>query len=416
MSEKLKNKPTSKTIQKKSPEKKDVLKVKKDCKIETRKELTKVELENLKDQIWHKVKPGENIWRIIFNHAKETWKTPISPKKLEWINISVWDKIYFTKNEVIIKYIKWWTKKISFENNSNCNIWEIEKKEEKSKKNPSVIQENNQPISLEKEIELWKSNEKVIEEIIRREQKENQKQKKETKETEKPIETIFDKDSPLLWDKIAYKHEIEIRKNYWKKINELIKNYCKWFIIDEEFFYWVIARESRFDKNAKSHTWVKWLWQITTDTIKTLINIHEAKLKNNPDMSELYITQNIISWNKKDKKWFYKINEKEVLKPLNQIKLTISYLMYLEDLFSEIKDKNFKTELIITSYNLGPWKTQEILEKHKNIKNWEWLKKALEKEASKWNISKNKLSEISKYVPAVKENIAKWEEIKLARL
>lgn len=416
MSEKLKNTPKTKPIQKKAPEKKDVLKMQKDCKVETRKELTKINLDNLKDQIWHTVKAWENIWRIIYNHAEKTGKKPISPKKLEWINISVWDKVYFTNKEVIIKYIKWGTKKVSFENNQICSENPSTKKPSIDKKTISKQPENSQTISIEDEIKLWERNEKQIEEIIKKEQQQNQTEKKESKEQTQTIQTIFDKDSPLLWDKIAYKNEVEIRKNYGKKISELIQKYCKWSLVDEEFLYGVIARESRFDKNAKSYTWVKWLWQLTTDTIKTLVNIHEAKLKNNPNMHELYITQNITNGSKKDKRGFYDINGKESLKPINQIKLIISYLMYLEDLFNDIKDKNFKTELIITSYNLGPWKTQEILEKHKNIKNWEWLKKALEKEAAKWNISKDKFSEVSRYVPAVKEHIARWEEIKIASL
>lgn len=411
MSEKLKNTPKTKPIQKKAPEKKDVLKMQKDCKVETRKELTKINLDNLKDQVWYKVKPWENIWRIIYNHAKESWKKPIKVEKLKDINITPWDKIYFSNDEVIIKYLWWGTKKIPFER------WQETKCIEKQNKENIKAKENNQMISIEDEIKLWEINEKNLEKLLKKEEEEAKKIKKvETKEQSQIIQTIFDKDSPLLWDKIAYKNETEIRKKYWKKITQLVDKYCKWRMIDESFLYWVIARESRFDNNAKSHTWVKWLGQITNDTLKTLINIHEAKLKNNPEMSELYITDELKKSGKKDKKWNYPLNYDEALKPLNQIKLTLSYLMYLEEMFIEVKNNDFKTELIIMSYNLGPWKTQEILEKHKWLKNWDWLKTALQKETNNWKISLSKLKEVKDYVPSVKENISKAKDIKIASL
>lgn len=382
--EKISHKEKSYPNEKKSLEKRKSSKAHKECIAETKKELSKIQLDHLKDELWHKVKPWENLWRIIYEHAKKTWKKPIKVSKLENINITPWDKIYFSNDEVIIKYLSWWTKKIPFKKSNNC--WNNKKNHPKNK---------NIPLNLEKN-------------KIKMNGKNKKQENKDTDEQQETTKTIFDKNSPLLWDKIAYRHEIEIRKTYWDKITYIVNKYCKWSLIDESFLYWVFARESRFDKKAVSHTWVKWLWQLTNDTILAIANINEAKARKYPDYSDFYISDEVRIWvkpkNKKDV-WHYKVNQVNALKPINQIKLTISYLMYLEDLFSDVKDKNFKTELIITSYNLWPWKTKEIYDNYKWVKNWEWLKKALEIAHNKWEISKEKLKEVLEYVPKVKEYI-----------
>lgn len=411
MTEKLKHHPKSWPNIKKANDKKETLKNKKEflkeqknCNKETRKELTKTNIGNLKDNLWHKVKPWENLRKIIYNHAKETWKEPIKPWKLKGINITPWDKIYFGKDEVIVKYLWWWTKKIPFEMPTNNCKPETKKKQEITTPKPNITQEE-----LDFEIKLWEINEKNLEKLEKEEKEAKEaKRMQEKKEQVKITETIFDKESPLLWDKIAYKHEIEVRKSYWDKITELVNKHCKWSIIDENFLYWVMARESRFDKKATSYTWVKWLWQLTSDTILTVANINEAKARKYPEHNDFYISDEIRTWvppKKKKDIWHYKVNKLKAQNPVNQIKLTTSYLMYLEDLFSDVKDKNFKTELIITSYNLWPWKTKEIYDNYKWVKNWEWLKQALERAHNKWEISKEKLKEVVEYVPKVKEYI-----------
>lgn len=342
----------------------------KECRKDAIQLLIEFELWNLKTEIWHEVKPWENIWRIIYEHSISIEKSPISPSRLEDIGISPWDKIYFTKDYVYISFLKWWYKIVPFDENT-C-----------------VEENNNKKISPEN--------------TTKKEKKPPEKQmpiiKASNEEENIWFQTIFDKESPLLWDKIAYKNEVEIRKLYGKSVSYLIQTYCEWSLIDENFLYGVIARESRFDKNARSYTWVRWLWQITSDTVETIVNINNAKTKSDPKSTDLYISSSI-----KDKNG--KLDRVKVLHPLNQFKLTISYLLYLESLFQWIWNENFRKELIITSYNLWPWKTQEILWKYKHIKDWNGLKKALKEAAHKWQITQWKLKEITEYVPAVMENI-----------
>lgn len=462
MSEKQKENPKNK----KSP--------KESCKQET-----KVDLEKLKNSIWHKVIAWENIWRIIYNHAKETGKTPIKPNRLEDVNITPGDKVYFTKDYVIVKYLKWWTKIIAFD--ENCDKKDIpQTKENYPKKDTSTVKktpekkpqtEEIKPDTQEPKIKKETSNTTEIPSQITETQVSNSTDDntseewffdwitKKTKdlvwtikskisnitnfwaveqkdwrnsvdshdlvlwvinsqyieERRKNIKTIFDPESPIPGDKIAYKHEIELRHQYGDIISQYIKTYCKWSIIDEEFLYWVLARESRFDPNARSYTWVKWLWQITEDTILTIANINQAKAKNNPDEKHFYISDEIRIFQppkKKWEKWKYKVNEKEALKPMNQIKMVVSYLQYLEELFSHVKSKTFKTELIITAYNLWPGKTQKILAKTWNIQNWEWLKLAIEKAVKNGDVTKAKGEETTRYVDAVKDKIKTAKENK----
>lgn len=461
MSEKQKENPKNK----KSP--------KESCKQET-----KVDLEKLKNSIWHKVIAWENIWRIIYNHAKETGKTPIKPNRLEDVNITPGDKVYFTKDYVIVKYLKWWTKIIAFD--ENCDKKDIpQTKENSPKKDTSTVKktpekkpqtEEIKPDTQEPKIKKETSNTTEIPSQITKTQVSNSTDDnkseewffdwitKKTKdlvwtikskisnitnfweveqkdwrnsvdshdlvlwvinnqyieERRKNIKTVFDPESPLNHDQINYKNEMNFRMVYWEIVTNLINNFCKWSIIDEEFFYWVLARESKFDENAISPTWVKWLGQITIDTFKTLVNYHETKLKTNPNMSELYVTSAVTQWNKKDKRWFYNINQKESLRGINQIKFTISYLLYLENLFKDITNKELKWDIIITAYNLWPKRTQDTIKNHKNVLNWEWLKRALEDEANKWIITPKKLKEVTTYVPSVNKYRLTWEKNKKA--
>lgn len=341
----------------------------KECRKDTIQLLIEFELWRLNNELWHEIKPWENIWRVIHNHATENNKPTISADRLEDVRISPGDKIYFTKDYVYVKFLKGWYKILPFDSN-NC-VWsdrvENSKPKEILKPKPiPIIQTKPQEVKIE---------------------------------AEKPwFQTIFDKDSPLLWDQIAYKNEVEIRKLHGKTITKLIDRFCKWSLVDESFLYGVIARESRFDKDARSHTWVKGLGQITLDTVWAIANLNETKVKNDSASASLYINDSLKN---KDGT----LNRTKVLHPLNQLKLTISYLLYLEGLFQDVWDNNFRKELIITSYNLWPGKTQKILWKYKHIQNWDWLKQALRQETKRWEISQWKFKEITEYVPAVMENI-----------
>lgn len=344
----------------------------KECRKEAIVSLIDFELWELESELWHEIKPWENIWRIIYNHALEYGKNPIKPDRLESIKISPGDKVYFTKDYVYVKNLKWWYYLVSFDENNCTNTKNIP--QSRTSPHTQIINQKEIPSSSPRQ--------------------DNGK----TPVKEISFSTIFDKDSPLLWDKIAYKNEIKIRKLYWKIVTYLIDIYCQWSLIDESFLYGMIARESRFDKNARSPTGVKGLGQITSDTIETIININIAKTRNNPAAWDLYISDILRGANGKT-------DRNKVLEPLNQIKLTISYLLYLESLFSHIENEEFKKKLIITSYNLWPWKTQEVLSKYNHIQDWKWLKKSLQQEVVSGKISNWKLNEINNYVPAVMENI-----------
>ncbi|MGE4444104.1 MAG: transglycosylase SLT domain-containing protein [Candidatus Altimarinota bacterium] len=343
----------------------------KECRKDTIKLLIEFELGRLNDELGHEIKPGENIWRIIYNHAIENGKTPIMANRLQDIKISPGDKIYFTKDYVYVKFLKGGYKIISFDDN-DC----IQNQQ------PSKTSKPQEILQLKSETPVEK---KILEE------------KQKTPENIS-FQTIFDKDSPILGDQIAYKNEVETRKLYGKNITTLINTFCKGSVIDESFLYGVIARESRFDKNARSHTGVRGLGQITMDTAESIVALNTAKVKNDPKNAALHITDSLKNKNGE-------LIRSKVLHPLNQLKLTISYLLHLESLFQDIGDNNFKTELIITSYNLGPGKTQNILGKYKHVKDWSGLKLALREEARKGKISQGKFKEITEYVPAVIENI-----------
>lgn len=349
----------------------------KECRKDAIASLIDFELWELESELWHEIKPWENIWRIIYNHALGHGKAPIKPDRLENIKISPGDKVYFTKDYVYIKYLKWWYHIVSFDENNCIHMGNIPPSRTSTQIQTTPQRET--PRSNRKQ-ESIKSHAEAV-----------------------SFSTIFDYDSPLLWDKIAYRNEVEIKKQYGAIVTHLIETYCQWSIVDENLLYGVIARESRFDKEARSHTGVRGLGQITSDTVETIININIAKTRNNPTAQDLYISDILRGANGR-------IDRNKVLEPLNQIKLTISYLLYLESIFANIGTKQFRKELVITSYNLWPWKTQEVLSKYRHIQDWKWLKRALQQEARNGEISNGKLREITDYVPAVMENIrlAQW--------
>ncbi len=221
---------------------------------------------------------------------------------------------------------------------------------------------------------------------------------------------ISDKNSNLITEKERYIREVWIRKKYWEKITWLFQKYVSWSIVDENMLWAIIAKESRFDTKAISYKWVDWLCQISNDTVDTILNINAARNKKDSNKEELFIERKSLEskrYNKKKKK--FELDEKKVLDPLVQMKLAISYLLFLEKLFElvpikTLKEKEFKKDLMVTAYNLGPTKTKEIYDKYKWINDWNWLKKALEEASDDWLIKERKKDEVVSYVPEVKDN------------
>jgi hypothetical protein len=156
----------------------------------------------------------------------------------------------------------------------------------------------------------------------------------------------------------------------------------------------MMAQESRFDASAKSYKWVKWLCQITWQTIVEIIKQNRRKISKYPQTKDLYITDELL-----DKAW--KIDTSKTLIPINQIKMMISYLSYLEWRFTHIQNKDFKKILIITSYNLGITRTRWLLKQCKEH-TWEELKTAIQNEEK---VKKNKKIEVIQYVDRVSENM-----------
>lgn len=334
------------------------------CNEKTAQILFSHQLKNLKEDIWHEVQSWENLWRLTYEHVKVFWSTQINSKRLKGIILSPWDKIYFSKNYIYIEY------------KSNSKKYEI--------------------IPLGDKCE-WG---------LRRERQSEGKKKLINQNIEKnsSTQTIFDVSSPFAWDKLAYEREIKIREKYGNMISNLIEKYGKWSVVNESLLYAILARESRFDPNAKSYTWVRWLAQITEGTIQTLINIWEAKMRNNENLWDLYVTNEIKLSSTKNKDWFYLVDMKKALKEENQIKLSLSYLFYLEGLFDKVKDSVFKRDLIIFSYNLWQWRVEGILKKY-TIRNTDDFKYALFLETQNGKITQSKHKEVRWYIKSVKENI-----------
>lgn len=404
--EKEKNK--SKNLEKKKFQ--DKKNIKKDC--INKKTSTKLEvLKECTNYIWHSVKEWESLWWILNKLYKKNKISQIPESKIQWVAIFPWDKIYISNEYIIIKYLSWETKRISLKNK------DVKKKQKNKIFTPSndwidlVLWEINklpfyEPSKDSLDLVNWIINDYEI----KNSEDDNNNDDEEPKKTWK-ISYIFDWNSPLKQDKINFENEKKIRDAYWDIIKNYIDIYCKWSVIDEGLFYWIMARESKFDPKAISHTWVKWLSQLTKDTIKTVANINEIRRSKNKETSDFYIVDDIITWKTKNKDWFYDINMSKALLPINQIKLAISFLLYLDKLFSDIPNIELKKTLIITAYNLWASKTKEIYNTYSWVKNWEWLEKALKRARINWEISHWKAKEVTEYVPMVK----KYAQLALAK-
>lgn len=209
---------------------------------------------------------------------------------------------------------------------------------------------------------------------------------------------IFDKNDKEPWNRQAYQAEMKIKQAYGEQVHQLFQKYGKWSVVDEWFLYWIIAKESRFETNARSQRWVTWLCQITQNTLRAIIRLNKQSVSDNPESMDLYVTSWLL-----DKKW--NINKKASLEPLNQMKLAMSYLFYLEDKFSYIKNPDFRKEVMLTAYNVGEWKVESILKKYPWIDDWAWLKVALQADVKKWGLSRWKFKEVTNYVLSVLHNI-----------
>lgn len=190
-----------------------------------------------------------------------------------------------------------------------------------------------------------------------------------------------------VWNDKDNTNEENIRWIYGQYIKELITNTPIWSIIDEKFIYRIIAKESRFNPNAISPTWARWLWQFTIQTVWSVIKKNQDLIKSWYDNSNNFlITQeNLLKiWKNlkyDEKKWIISGLETELYEPKTAIKLILNYLIILEEIYSKISDKNFKQSLILASYNAWPWALKNFIDDFwvKNIKDFSKWKK------SSWN-------------------------------
>lgn len=74
-----------------------------------------------------------------------------------------------------------------------------------------------------------------------------------------------------VWNDKDNTNEENIRWIYGRYIKELITNIPIWSSIDEKLVYRIIAKESKFNPNAISPTWARWLWQFTIQTVWSVI-------------------------------------------------------------------------------------------------------------------------------------------------
>lgn len=331
---------------------------------ETKTRVTSLKLGILKDETdkinteIHIVKQWENIWRIIYEFAKKNAIKPIKPENLEWISITPWDKVILNFQKIIVEYQNW--------NQDKTIYFEINDKKEDtpkiSKKTPNKVK-------------------KTI-------------NKKESKKWPLRTDTIFDWNSPIKWDKIAYDYEVKFRNKFYTLIKKLVNKYLKWSVISENLIYSIIAKESQFNPSSKSYTWVRWLAQITQDTIETVYNINNAKVKKNQKNNDLYITSEITSKN-------WEIDYKKALNETYQLKLMISYLIYLESLFEKVKNKDLKIDLIILSYNLWPNEVKRIVDIYP-IRSWHDIIKNTKADKEKKKESTSYISDIKKIMLAMR--------------
>ena len=207
-----------------------------------------------------------------------------------------------------------------------------------------------------------------------------------------------------------YLNEQVIRNFYWETIKNYINNYFKPMgsVVDEKFFYSIMKQESKFNPNAISYTWTRWLMQVTLNTALKIVD-YNKKLLENPEfvwkypwIENMLITNlDSFTWGEKFKKcekWF-KWLYTQFYNPLVSIKLSLSYLLYLEKLINKlwIKDKKFKKQLLLVTYNAGTSILKYV--KKYNIKNISVLLNILKKRLPYF-----KYKEVKNYIRRISVN------------
>lgn len=243
-----------------------------------------------------------------------------------------------------------------------------------------------------------------------------------------------------------YNNEMVIRSLYGELVS---KNILEFFwedsVIDETFFYSIIARESSFDPNSVSWFWTRWLCMVTWNTVLHILEENKNTLDRsyreiNPELAEF--NSSVISWeyeipdfdNKYEEflvePWDFipvwkeiKLPEKWEKRSINwigiklydpkiSILLALNYLKSLEDIFSFINDKKLKRDLIAVSYNMWRWIPRYIVRNDPSISDISWLIFRLQELVNRTGMFKdtdlyegiltnNKIEEVVNYVEAV---------------
>lgn len=168
------------------------------------------------------------------------------------------------------------------------------------------------------------------------------------------INTIYDSNDNDPQVKSVANNEKIIRNLYTDTIKEIVSKIKKPSAIDEKFIFSIIAEESKFNPNAISHTWVRWLWQIREVTLADILirNANwwlEDKIKQWSKLEDILLyNDDLIETSRKLKvshNW-WKINyswvDTELYHPEISIKWTINYLLFLESLFIDIDNLNLE--------------------------------------------------------------------------
>ncbi len=126
-------------------------------------------------------------------------------------------------------------------------------------------------------------------------------------------------------------------KSRFPKYEKIIKKYSKQYNLDWRFVTALIYQESHLNPNARSHTGVKGLMQLTLDTAK-------------------------------------RMNVDNRLDPIESIRGGVKYFSILLKKFDDIKDKEDRLKFALAAYNVGlnhVYDAMELAEKlGKNPKNW----------------------------------------------
>lgn len=205
------------------------------------------------------------------------------------------------------------------------------------------------------------------------------------------INTIYDSNDNDPQVKSVANNEKIIRNLYTDTIKEIVSKIKKPSAIDEKFIFSIIAEESKFNPNAISHTWVRWLWQIREATLADILirNANwwlEDKIKQWSKLEDILLyNDDLIETSRKLKvshNW-WKINyswvDTELYHPEISIKWTINYLLFLESLFIDIDNLNLRRYLITASYNMGAQWLKDLIKQHgrdpQNLNELMWMLK-----------------------------------------